>query len=62
MRCLEVNESKRISIPEIGKLPYLQNRNQFITELKLNTMKFRRMSVPNTMQFVRTSVKISKEN
>ena len=43
------------------KLPYLQGKNQFITELKLNTMKFRRMSVPNTMQFVRTSVKTLKE-
>ena len=57
-----MSEGRRISIPEIGKLPYMQRKEQFISEVKLNTMKFRRLSIPNGTNFVRAPIKSFKEN
>ena len=70
LRCLEVDEKKRISMPEIEGLNYFQSNitSKFMSEIKVNTMKFRRLSVPNNVPFTRTSVKnivdrkMNKEN
>lgn len=58
-RCLEVDEKHRISMDEIENLAYFQNKmnTKFLSEVKMNSLRFRRLSVPNSMQYLRTPVK-----
>jgi|JI9StandDraft_1071089.scaffolds.fasta_scaffold338441_2 hypothetical protein len=44
---------------EMENLPFFQNKlnPKFMSEVKMNSLRFRRLSVPTTMQFIRTPVK-----